>query len=163
MWHLHLQPDHNISKHADYSHKADEPKWKRNMHKERNAHTPRWTVNVPLSLELTPVYANKPFLSGDSYINTRTGWELPGVFCAPFLLTLMFSSIPTHLLNTCSPEHSLPPDRRKGRDKMGEGEELGEEVSLETLTDIQKNSFSPCAQHPWSSTRPLRSFEKWSH
>ena len=41
---------------------------------------------------------------------------MPGVCCAPFVLTLMFSPIPSHLLYTCSPEHSLPPDKRERRD-----------------------------------------------
>lgn len=71
---------------------------------------------------------------------------MPGVFCTPFLLTLMFFPIPTHLLNTCSPEHSLPSDKRKRRDEKRGREGLEDQVSLGALIGIQKHSFQSSCQ-----------------
>ena len=66
---------------------------------------------------------------------------MPGVCCAPFVLTLMFSPIPSHLLYTCSPEHSLPPDKRERRDERRGRGGLGDLVSPETLIGSRQHSF----------------------
>lgn len=45
-------------------------------------------------------------------------------------LTLMFPSIPTHLFNTRSPEHWLPPNKRRGRDEKRGNTALGDQVCV---------------------------------